>query len=72
MLNIYIFYEINLWPFSVGKYLTLGNSLFETVKLAKNADPYQYKYSGYDNDILNLMHVEVSPYKMVVCLVKMW
>ena len=40
MLNIYIFYEVNLWPFSVGKYLTLGNSLFETVKLAKNADPY--------------------------------
>ena len=34
-------------PFSVGKYSTLGNSLFVAVKLTKNADPDKYKYSGY-------------------------
>ena len=27
---------------------TLGNCLFGSVKLTKNADPYKYKYTSYD------------------------
>ena len=32
--NIYIVYEINLWPFRQGDF-TLGNALFGPVKLVK-------------------------------------
>ena len=46
MLNIYIVPEINYWLFNVVKDFTLGNSLFEAVKLTKNADFDKYKYSG--------------------------
>ena len=45
--NIYIVYEINLWPITVRQDFTLGSSLFEAVKLTKNADSDKYKYSGY-------------------------
>ena len=38
VVNIYVNYEINLWPFTVGKGFALRNSLFEVVKLTKNAD----------------------------------
>ena len=47
MVNIYIVYEINLWPFTVAKDLALENSLFGAVKLTKIADFDKYKYSGY-------------------------
>ena len=36
MVNLYIVYEINLWPYNIGTDFTLGNSLFEAVKLTKN------------------------------------
>ena len=42
VVDIYIVYEINLWPFTVGQYFTLINSLFGAVKLIKNADPDKY------------------------------
>ena len=32
VVNIYIFYGINLWPFNVSKNFALGNSLFGAVK----------------------------------------
>ena len=45
---MYIFYEINLWPFNnVGRDFVLGNSLFRAVKLIRNPDPSKYKYSDY-------------------------
>ena len=44
---IYIVYEINFWPFVVGQYFTLGDSLFGAVKFTANADPGRYKYFGY-------------------------
>ena len=44
VVNIYT--EI-LWPFTVGQDFTLGNSLFGAFKVAKNANPDEYKYSGY-------------------------
>ena len=46
-MNIYIVYEINLWPFTVGEDFILGNSLFGDIKLTPNTDPNKHKYSGY-------------------------
>ena len=46
-MNIYIVFEIHLWPFNVGRDFALGNSLFGVVKLTKNVDSDKYKYSGY-------------------------
>ena len=38
IINLYIVYEIQLWPFQNSGKLATKNSLFGTVKLAKNAD----------------------------------
>ena len=38
--NIYIVYQINLWPFSVSQDFVLGSYLFGAVKLIKNSDCY--------------------------------
>ena len=46
IVNIYIVYEISK-NYSISSYPTLENGLFGTVSLTKNADIYQYKYSGY-------------------------
>ena len=46
-MNIFIVYEINLWPYRYDDYSVLGNSMFEAVKFAKNTDIDKYKYSGY-------------------------
>ena len=35
MVNIYIVYEINLWPLIVGKDFAFGNFLFEAAKWIK-------------------------------------
>ena len=45
--EIYIFYKINLCTCGYDDYPTLENSLFGAVKLVKNADIDNYKYSGY-------------------------
>ena len=45
--NIYIVYEINLWPFNVGKFFMLVNSLLAIIKLTKDPDPDKYEYFGY-------------------------
>ena len=42
-----IFYEIRLWPYNDGVGFKVGNSLFGTAKLTKNADPDKYSYAGY-------------------------
>ena len=47
MVNTYIVYEIDLWPFNVDRDLVLGNSFFGAVKLTKNASFDKYKYSGF-------------------------
>ena len=39
VLNIYIVYEVNLWPLNVSENFALRNSLFGAVKLIKYADP---------------------------------
>ena len=47
VVNIYIVYEISLWPYTQGVDFTLGNSLFGAIKLTKNADPDKYSYYEY-------------------------
>ena len=46
--NFFISYTLTRWLRNLITYFTLTNSLFGSVKLAKNADPGKYKYSGYD------------------------
>ena len=46
IVNIYIVYEISK-NYSISPYPTLEYCLFGAVSLTKNADIYQYKYSGY-------------------------
>ena len=65
--HVYIVYEINLWPFTIGQDVTLGNCLVGGVKLTTNADPDQHKYSAI---VLDLMRVEAFRCLMVVGLVK--
>ena len=48
MVNIYIVYVINLWPFNVSKDFTIGNSLFGAFKLTKTTNLDKYKHSGCD------------------------
>ena len=51
--NIYIpkksciSYTLSPWLGNLNTDFTLNNCLFGSVKLAKNADPDKYKYSGY-------------------------
>ena len=47
LVNIYITYEINLWPYSQRADFILRNYLFGAVKFAKNVDCDNYSYSGY-------------------------
>ena len=47
VINIYISYILNQWPRDLNTDFTLGNCLFGSVKLTKNADPDKYKYSSY-------------------------
>ena len=45
--NLYISCELDTWSEDLNTNFTLGNCLFEAVKLTKNADPDKDKYSGY-------------------------
>ena len=46
-MNIFIVFEIKLWPFNVGKDFALGHYLFGAYKLTKDTDSEKCKYSGY-------------------------
>lgn len=46
IVNLYTFYVVILWPYNLSAEFTIGNCLFGTVKLAKNADVDKYGYSG--------------------------
>ena len=46
IVNIYTAYEISN-SFSISSHPTLENCLFGAVRLTKNADIDEYKYSGY-------------------------
>ena len=47
VINIYISYTLNPWLRNLNTNIALNNSLFGAVKLTKNADLDNYKYSGY-------------------------
>ena len=47
VINMYIFYTLNPQLKNLNTDFTLGNSLFGSVKLTKNADQDNYKYSNY-------------------------
>ena len=47
VVNIYIVYQILLWPYIQAPDFTLENSLLRAVKLTKNIDADKYKYFGY-------------------------
>ena len=46
MVNLYIFYELNMWPQDLNAEFTLKDCLFGNVRITKNADPNKYSYSG--------------------------
>lgn len=46
IVNLYTLYVVILWPYNLSVEFTIGNCLFGTVKLAKNADVDKYGYSG--------------------------
>ena len=45
--NLYICYTLDWSSRDLNTDLALGNCLFGSVKLTKNADPDKYKYNGY-------------------------
>ena len=45
--NLYICYTLDRWSRDLDIDFVLGNCLFGSEKLTKNADPDKYKYSGY-------------------------
>ena len=47
VINLYISYTLNPQLRNLNTDFTLGNCLFGSVKLTKNADLDKYKYSGY-------------------------
>ena len=47
VVHLYISYKLDTWSRNLNTDFTLGNCLFRVVKLAKNADPDKYRYSGY-------------------------
>ena len=46
IINLYIFYALNLWLRKLNTSFILNDCLFGSVKLTKNADLDKYKYSG--------------------------
>ena len=44
---LYISWKLDTWSKDTNTDFALDNSLFESVKLTKNADPDHYRYSGY-------------------------
>ena len=47
VVNLFIVYDLGTWSQDLNTDFTLKDSLFRSVKLTKNVDPYEYKYSGY-------------------------
>ena len=47
VVNVYINYNLDTWSRYLNTDFTLGNCLFDAVKLTKNANPDKYGYSCY-------------------------
>ena len=48
VVNLYISYTLSTYSRDLNTYFTLGNCLFGSVKLIKNADPDKYGYRDYN------------------------
>ena len=48
VVNYFIVYELDTWPWGINTYFTLKNCLFGSVKITKNVDPDKYKHSVYN------------------------
>ena len=46
VVNLYIFYELNMWSQGLNAEFTVKHCFFGNVRITKNADPNQYLYSG--------------------------
>ena len=57
VVNTYIVYEMNLWPFTVGKDFMIENSIFRAVKLTTNND--NLENINILAKVMDFMHVEV-------------
>ena len=61
VINLYISYTLNPQLRNLNTDFTLGNWLFESLKLTKNADLDKYKYSGYGMIFVqNFHHLTVA------------
>ena len=58
VVTLFIVCDLDSWPRDLGNDFTLGGCLFGGFKLAKNADPDKYVYSGYG--IGFVMRIEYS------------
>ena len=45
--NVYICYTLDWWSRDLNSNFTLGNCLFGSLKLTRNADADKYQYRGY-------------------------
>ena len=44
LVNLFIVYESDTWPYDVNGDFTLNDCLFRSVKLTENADPDKFSY----------------------------
>ena len=47
MVNYFIVYELDSWPWDLDTDFNLGGCLFGDIKLTENANPDKYSYSDY-------------------------
>ena len=47
VVSLFIFYELGRWSRDLNTFSTLKGSLFQALKLTKNAGPNKYKYNRY-------------------------
>ena len=69
IINLYIFYTLGLQLRNLNTDFTLGNCLFGSLKLTKNADLDRYKYTGYSigfNSRLEFLFTDGSYEKNVI------
>ena len=69
IINLYIFYTLGLQLRNLNTDFTLGNCLFGSLKLTKNADLDKYKYTGYSigfNSRLEFLFTDGSYEKNVI------
>ena len=47
IVNLYIVYQVNIWPYDLDVDFTLRKSLLGAAKFIKNHDPDKHSYSQY-------------------------